>query len=148
MANQPAPPPTGNITNPPQAGANANAANAANTQRPASTIDTNGRRSSSASNARRDETINYEVDRTIRHTQQKAGNPQHCPSTWAYLLQLCERELEQLTRTRSLRERITQKLDHEPSPEEIANLLEKPVAEVKRMLGLNERVSSNWCSTA
>ncbi|MEG2041453.1 MAG: flagellar basal-body MS-ring/collar protein FliF, partial [Hafnia sp.] len=38
------------------------------------TIDTNGRRSSSASNARRDETINYEVDRTIRHTQQKAGN--------------------------------------------------------------------------
>lgn len=71
LTNQPAPPPTGNITNPPQAGANANAAN---TQRPASTIDTNGRRSSSASNARRDETINYEVDRTIRHTQQKAGN--------------------------------------------------------------------------
>ena len=71
LTNQPAPPPTGNITNPPQAGANANAANA---QRPASTIDTNGRRSSSASNARRDETINYEVDRTIRHTQQKAGN--------------------------------------------------------------------------
>ncbi|KAA0261087.1 flagellar basal-body MS-ring/collar protein FliF [Hafnia alvei] len=74
LTNQPAPPPTGNITNPPQAGANANGANAANAQRPASTIDTNGRRSSSASNARRDETINYEVDRTIRHTQQKAGN--------------------------------------------------------------------------
>jgi RNA polymerase nonessential primary-like sigma factor len=37
---------------------------------------------------------------------------------------------------------LTQKLDHEPSPEEIANLLEKPVAEVKRMLGLNERVLS------
>jgi len=37
---------------------------------------------------------------------------------------------------------LTQKLDHEPSPEEIANLLEKPVAEVKRMLGLNERVTS------
>lgn len=73
LTNQPAPAATGNITNPPQAGgANANTANA---QRPASsTIDTNGRRSSSASNARRDETINYEVDRTIRHTQQKAGN--------------------------------------------------------------------------
>lgn len=72
LTNQPAPPATGNITNPPQAGgANANTANA---QRPASTIDTNGRRSSSASNARRDETINYEVDRTIRHTQQKAGS--------------------------------------------------------------------------
>jgi DNA-directed RNA polymerase sigma subunit (sigma70/sigma32) len=38
--------------------------------------------------------------------------------------------------------RADAKLDHEPSPEEIANLLEKPVAEVKRMLGLNERVSS------
>ena len=37
---------------------------------------------------------------------------------------------------------LTQKLDHEPSPEEIANLLEKPVGEVKRMLGLNERVTS------
>nr|AAK30051.2 RpoS sigma factor [Pseudomonas protegens] len=37
---------------------------------------------------------------------------------------------------------LTQKLDHEPSPEEIANMLEKPVTEVKRMLGLNERVSS------
>jgi RNA polymerase nonessential primary-like sigma factor len=37
---------------------------------------------------------------------------------------------------------LTQKLDHEPSPEEIAHLLEKPVADVKRMLKLNERVSS------
>ncbi len=37
---------------------------------------------------------------------------------------------------------LAQKLNHEPSPEEIANLLEKPVAEVKRMLGLNERVLS------
>ena len=37
---------------------------------------------------------------------------------------------------------LTQKLDHEPSAEEIANLLEKPVGEVKRMLGLNERMSS------
>jgi RNA polymerase nonessential primary-like sigma factor len=37
---------------------------------------------------------------------------------------------------------LTQKLDHKPSPEEIAGLLEKPVDEVKRMLGLSERVSS------
>ncbi|MDQ3201836.1 MAG: AraC family transcriptional regulator, partial [Pseudomonadota bacterium] len=37
-------------------------------------------------------------------------NPLHCPSTWRHLLQLCERELEQMTRTRSLRERITQLL--------------------------------------
>jgi len=37
---------------------------------------------------------------------------------------------------------LSQKLDHEPSPEEVANLLDKPVEEVKDMLGLNERVAS------
>ena len=37
---------------------------------------------------------------------------------------------------------LSQKLDHEPSAEEIANLLEKPVEDVERMLGLNERVNS------
>lgn len=37
---------------------------------------------------------------------------------------------------------LAQKLDHEPSAEEIAALLEKPVADVKRMLKLNERVTS------
>jgi RNA polymerase nonessential primary-like sigma factor len=37
---------------------------------------------------------------------------------------------------------LSQKLDHEPSPEEIAHLLEKPVADVERMLSLNERVTS------
>jgi RNA polymerase sigma factor, sigma-70 family len=37
---------------------------------------------------------------------------------------------------------LTQTLDHEPSPEEIAEMLDKPVDEVKRMLGLNERVTS------
>ncbi|MCY1212295.1 RNA polymerase sigma factor RpoS [compost metagenome] len=37
---------------------------------------------------------------------------------------------------------LTRKLDHEPSPKEIAHLLEKPVDEVRRMLGINERVSS------
>ena len=37
---------------------------------------------------------------------------------------------------------LAQKLDHEPTPEEIATLVEKPVADVKRMLGLNERVGS------
>ena len=33
-------------------------------------------------------------------------------------------------------------LDHEPSSEEIADLLDRPIDEVKRMLGLNERVTS------
>ena len=37
---------------------------------------------------------------------------------------------------------LAQKLDHEPSPEEVANLLDKPVDEVKAMLGLNERMAS------
>ncbi len=38
--------------------------------------------------------------------------------------------------------KLAQTLDHEPSSEEIADLLEKPIDEVKRMLGLNERVTS------
>jgi len=37
---------------------------------------------------------------------------------------------------------LAQRLDHEPSFEEIAVTLGKPVDEVKRMLGLNERVTS------
>ncbi|MGD9385452.1 MAG: RNA polymerase sigma factor RpoS, partial [Thioalkalispiraceae bacterium] len=37
---------------------------------------------------------------------------------------------------------LAQTLDHEPSPEEIAEMLDKPIADVKRMLGLNERIAS------
>jgi RNA polymerase nonessential primary-like sigma factor len=37
---------------------------------------------------------------------------------------------------------LAQKLDHEPSAEEIASLLDKPLDDVERMLGLNERVAS------
>jgi len=37
---------------------------------------------------------------------------------------------------------LSQKLDHEPSPEEISEMLDKPIEDVKRMLGLNERVTS------
>jgi RNA polymerase nonessential primary-like sigma factor len=37
---------------------------------------------------------------------------------------------------------LAQTLDHEPSSEEIADLLDRPIDEVKRMLGLNERVTS------
>lgn len=49
------------------AGAAANAANAAN--RPA----TAARQTATSSNNRHDQTTNFEVDRTIRHTQQQAG---------------------------------------------------------------------------
>jgi RNA polymerase nonessential primary-like sigma factor len=38
--------------------------------------------------------------------------------------------------------KLAQSLDHEPSADEIADLLDKPIDEVKRMLGLNERVTS------
>lgn len=76
-------------------------------------------------------------------------------ATW-WIRQTIERAIMNQTRTirlpihvvkelnvylRAARE-LTQKLDHEPSPEEIAHLLDKPVADVKRMLGLNERVAS------
>ena len=76
-------------------------------------------------------------------------------ATW-WIRQTIERAIMNQTRTirlpihvvkelnvylRAARE-LTQKLDHEPSAEEIANLLDKPVEDVKRMLGLNERVAS------
>jgi len=37
---------------------------------------------------------------------------------------------------------LAQTLDHEPSAEDIAGLLNKPIADVERMLGLNERIAS------
>ncbi len=37
---------------------------------------------------------------------------------------------------------LSQQLDHEPTTEEVADLLDKPISEVKRMLGLNERTAS------
>ena len=76
-------------------------------------------------------------------------------ATW-WIRQTIERAIMNQTRTirlpihvvkelniylRAARE-LAQKLDHEPTPEEIANLLEKPVSDVERMLGLNERVTS------
>lgn len=76
-------------------------------------------------------------------------------ATW-WIRQTIERAIMNQTRTirlpihvvkelnvylRAARE-LTQKLDHEPTPEEIAMLLDKPLDDVKRMLGLNERVSS------
>ncbi|MDB2448807.1 RNA polymerase sigma factor RpoS [bacterium] len=76
-------------------------------------------------------------------------------ATW-WIRQTIERAIMNQTRTirlpihvvkelnvylRAARE-LTQKLDHEPTAEDIAELLERPVADVKRMLALNERVSS------
>ncbi len=76
-------------------------------------------------------------------------------ATW-WIRQTIERAIMNQTRTirlpihvvkelnvylRAARE-LTQKLDHEPSAEEIADMLDRPAADVKRMLGLNERVTS------
>lgn len=76
-------------------------------------------------------------------------------ATW-WIRQTIERAIMNQTRTirlpihvvkelnvylRAARE-LSQKLDHEPSPEEIATLLDKPLEDVERMLALNERVTS------
>ena len=37
---------------------------------------------------------------------------------------------------------LAQQLDHEPTPEDVARELDKPIEEVKRMLSLNERATS------
>jgi len=38
--------------------------------------------------------------------------------------------------------KLAQSLDREPSPEDVAEMLDKPIEDVKRMLGLNERIAS------
>ncbi len=67
-------------------------------------------------------------------------NPQHCPGTWQHLLQLCEAELAQRTRVRSLGERITHLLGpllnggREPDLEEVARHLQLPTWTLRRKL--------------
>lgn len=76
-------------------------------------------------------------------------------ATW-WIRQTIERGIMNQTRTirlpihvvkelnvylRTARE-LSQKLDHEPTPDEIAEMLGKPVDDVKKMLGLNERITS------
>ena len=76
-------------------------------------------------------------------------------ATW-WIRQTIERAIMNQTRTirlpihvvkelnlylRAARE-LSQKLDHDPSPDEIAQLIDKPVEDVRRMLKLNERVDS------
>lgn len=76
-------------------------------------------------------------------------------ATW-WIRQTIERAIMNQTRTirlpihvvkelniylRAARE-LSQKLDHEPTAEEIAAALDKPVAEVRKMLKLNEKITS------
>ncbi len=76
-------------------------------------------------------------------------------ATW-WIRQTIERALMNQTRTirlpihvikeiniylRAARQ-LAQKLDREPSPEDVAQMLDRPLEDVERMLGLNERITS------
>ncbi|WP_122095053.1 flagellar basal-body MS-ring/collar protein FliF [Rahnella sp. Larv3_ips] len=71
LSNQPAPAATAPVTTPPAANTAQNQNQAGNAQNGAQNSTAN--RSTVPSNSRRDETTNYEVDRTITHTQHSAG---------------------------------------------------------------------------
>lgn len=76
-------------------------------------------------------------------------------ATW-WIRQTIERALMNQTRTVRLpihvvkeiniylraARRLSQTLDREPSPEDVAEVLDRPIEEVKKMIGLNERVTS------
>ena len=72
--------------------------------------------------------IRQSIERAIMNQTRTIRLPVHVVKEMNYYL-------------RAARE-LSQKLDHEPSPDDIAALIEKPVEDVNRMLKLSERVDS------
>ena len=80
LSNQPAPANTAPVNTPAANGQNANGQNAngqnANGQNNAAQTTSTAAASSTPTNSRRDDTVNYELDRTIRHTKLNVGDVQ------------------------------------------------------------------------
>ncbi|ERK17889.1 Flagellar M-ring protein FliF [Pantoea sp. AS-PWVM4] len=74
LSNQPAPANTAPVTNPPTNNANGQNANGQNNA--ANGTSTSTSEKSGPSSSRRDDTVNYELDRTIRHTKLNVGDVQ------------------------------------------------------------------------
>lgn len=76
----------------------------------------------------------------LNQTLLDLANPWHCPGTWQHLLQLCEAELEQRTRLRSVSEHVTRCLGpllsggREPDLKTVARHLHLPAWTVRRRL--------------
>jgi flagellar M-ring protein FliF len=75
LSNQPAPANTAPVTNPPNNNANGQNANGQNNAANGSTTST-AQQNSGPSSSRHDDTVNYELDRTIRHTKVNVGDVQ------------------------------------------------------------------------
>ena len=64
-----------------------------------------------------------------------------CPLRLLFLLPLVHVVKELNVYLRAARQ-LTQKLDHEPTAEEIADAVDKPLEDVEKLLGLNDKVAS------
>lgn len=75
----------------------------------------------------------------LSQTSLALSNPQHCPSTWQALLELCEEQLALKTRSYSLVEQVSQLIapllrNGEPNIEHVAHKLKMPTWTLRRKL--------------